>query len=111
MTDAEPLLLTRDGAVATLTINRPDRLNTLTYAMFAALPQVLDHVGTQIITHYLLIPVGLCQEPLHAVRVRVSQFLGHLPAVLAFDRGQQPAQVASHPAAHLSTLKARGYSS
>jgi enoyl-CoA hydratase/carnithine racemase len=41
VTDAEPLLLTRDGAVATLTINRPDRLNTLTYAMFAALPQVL----------------------------------------------------------------------
>jgi enoyl-CoA hydratase/carnithine racemase len=41
VTDAEPLLLTRDGAVATLTINRPDRLNTLTYAMFARLPQVL----------------------------------------------------------------------
>ena len=41
VTDTEPLLLTRDGAVATLTINRQDRLNTLTYAMFAALPQVL----------------------------------------------------------------------
>src|ERR1700722_16076335 len=41
LTDAEPLLLTRDGAVATLTINRPERLNTLTYAMFARLPQVL----------------------------------------------------------------------
>src|SRR5258706_9077622 len=40
--------------------------------------------------------------------VRVSQFLGHLPPVLAFHRGQQPAQVASHPDAHLSTLKARG---
>src|SRR5579863_7235560 len=41
VTNTEPLLLTRDGAVATLTINRPDRLNTLTYAMFAALPEVL----------------------------------------------------------------------
>ena len=27
MTDTEPLLLTRDGTVATLTINRPRRLN------------------------------------------------------------------------------------
>jgi enoyl-CoA hydratase/carnithine racemase len=42
MTDADQaLLLTRDGAVATLTINRPDRLNALTYAMFSALPAVL----------------------------------------------------------------------
>src|SRR6266536_2987319 len=42
------------------------------------------------------------------MRVGVSQFLGHLPAVLAFDRGQQPAQIASHSAAHLGTSKARG---
>src|SRR6201985_2956852 len=36
-----PLLLTRDGAVATLTINRPQRLNAFTYAMFAQLPKLL----------------------------------------------------------------------
>lgn len=47
VTDTEPLLLTRDGAVATLTINRPDRLNTLTYAMFARLPQVLADAAGQ----------------------------------------------------------------
>ena len=47
MTDAEPLLLTRDGAVATLAINRPDRLNTLTYGMFARLPQVLADAAAQ----------------------------------------------------------------
>lgn len=38
---AEPLLLDRDGPVATLTINRPDRLNSLTYAMFGRLPGLL----------------------------------------------------------------------
>jgi enoyl-CoA hydratase/carnithine racemase len=40
-TVAEPLLLDRDGPVATLTINRPDRLNALTYAMFSRLPGLL----------------------------------------------------------------------
>ncbi|MGH3245149.1 MAG: enoyl-CoA hydratase/isomerase family protein, partial [Trebonia sp.] len=45
MTDTEPLLLTRDGAVATLTINRPGRLNALTYAMFSRLPEVLEEAA------------------------------------------------------------------
>jgi enoyl-CoA hydratase/carnithine racemase len=36
-----PLLLSRDGAVATVTINRPARLNALTYAMFAQFPELL----------------------------------------------------------------------
>lgn len=35
---AAPLLLSTDGPVATLTINRPGRLNALTYAMFTRLP-------------------------------------------------------------------------
>jgi enoyl-CoA hydratase/carnithine racemase len=37
----EQLLLDRDGAVATLTINRPDRLNAITFAMFSRLPALL----------------------------------------------------------------------
>jgi enoyl-CoA hydratase/carnithine racemase len=45
VTDAEPLLLTRDGAVATLTVNRPQRLNALTYAMFARLPKLLEEAA------------------------------------------------------------------
>ncbi len=45
MPETEPLLLTRDGAVATLTINRPQRLNALTYAMFAGLPKFLEEAA------------------------------------------------------------------
>ncbi len=39
--EAETLLLDRDGPVATLTINRPDRLNAVTFAMFSRLPALL----------------------------------------------------------------------
>jgi enoyl-CoA hydratase/carnithine racemase len=37
----EPLLLDYDGAVATLTVNRPARHNALTFAMFGRLPGLL----------------------------------------------------------------------
>ena len=43
--EMEHLLLDRDGPVATLTINRPDRLNTLTFAMFSRLPALLAEAG------------------------------------------------------------------
>jgi enoyl-CoA hydratase/carnithine racemase len=36
-----PLLLGRDGPAAVLTINRPERLNALTFRMFGALPGLL----------------------------------------------------------------------
>lgn len=42
-----PLLLTSDGAVATLTINRPERLNALTFGMFKALPGLLDEAAAR----------------------------------------------------------------
>jgi enoyl-CoA hydratase/carnithine racemase len=45
VTAADPLLLRRDGTVATLTINRPQRLNALTYAMFSRLPALLDEAA------------------------------------------------------------------
>lgn len=38
----EPLVVTRDGAVALLTIDRPDKRNAMTAAMWAALPGVLE---------------------------------------------------------------------
>jgi enoyl-CoA hydratase/carnithine racemase len=44
-TATDTLLLDRDGPVATLTINRPDRLNALTFAMFSRLPALLAEAG------------------------------------------------------------------
>jgi enoyl-CoA hydratase/carnithine racemase len=41
----EPLLLTQDGPVATLTINRPDRLNAISLAMFHAFPVLLGQAA------------------------------------------------------------------
>jgi enoyl-CoA hydratase/carnithine racemase len=37
----EPLVVTRDGAIAVLTIDRPEKRNAMTAAMWAALPGVL----------------------------------------------------------------------
>jgi enoyl-CoA hydratase/carnithine racemase len=38
----DPLVVTRDGAVAVLTIDRPDKRNAMTAAMWAALPALLE---------------------------------------------------------------------
>jgi hypothetical protein len=45
---------------------------------------MLDDIGSQIVAHRLLIPVRLREQALHPMHVRISQLLGHLPAVLAF---------------------------
>ena len=39
---SEPLVVTRSGSVAVLTIDRPDKRNAMTAAMWAALPGVLE---------------------------------------------------------------------
>jgi len=41
MSTAEPLLYAKDGHVATITLNRPERMNTITLAMLDALSQRL----------------------------------------------------------------------
>jgi enoyl-CoA hydratase/carnithine racemase len=46
-TQAEPLVLTSDGPVVTLTLNRPRRLNAVSYAMFAGLPGVLAEAAAR----------------------------------------------------------------
>jgi enoyl-CoA hydratase len=41
----DPLLLTRDGAIATIWLNNPDRLNALTKAMWQALRDTMCELG------------------------------------------------------------------
>ena len=69
--------------------------------------QVLGDVGPQVITHGLLIPVRLPQQPLHPTRSVLCPCFGHLPAVLALHGRQQSFQEAPRPPAHLGSLKAR----
>ncbi|HZN26849.1 MAG TPA: enoyl-CoA hydratase-related protein, partial [Burkholderiales bacterium] len=41
----DPLVLTRDGAIATVTLNNPDRLNALTKAMWRGLRDTMRELG------------------------------------------------------------------
>jgi enoyl-CoA hydratase len=41
----DPLVLTRDGAIATVTLNNPDRLNALTKAMWQGLRDTMRELG------------------------------------------------------------------
>lgn len=44
MADAEPMILTKDGAIATLTINRPEKRNPISFAMWKMLPGLVEQV-------------------------------------------------------------------
>src|SRR6266702_3970345 len=83
----------------------PNPVSSTTRIPSASPPQVLHYIGAQVIAHCLFIPVRLGQQPLHPVCALLSQFLGQLPAILAFYRGQQPAQVASYAPAYFYTPK------
>ena len=44
MADTDHLILTKDGPIATLTINRPEKRNPISFAMWKALPSFVEEV-------------------------------------------------------------------
>ncbi|GAA2441961.1 hypothetical protein GCM10010405_26750 [Streptomyces macrosporus] len=62
--------------------------------------EVVDHVGAQVVTDGIGVPVGIAQQTLHRPGPDMTGLLGRLPegcplpgTILAFDVRQQPEQV------------------
>ncbi|MFC7154244.1 enoyl-CoA hydratase/isomerase family protein [Halomarina halobia] len=58
MSETEPVLLDRDGAVATLTVNRPDRLNALDTEVLRALLDALEGLREEDVRALVLTGAG-----------------------------------------------------
>jgi len=52
--------------------------------------QILNHVGLQVVTHTIRVPLRRIEQPLHPLRTRLTQLFGKLPAILALDAREQP---------------------
>ena len=68
-------------------------------------PQLLDHIGPQHVTHGLRVPVGVGEEALHSLRACLAEPFSELPAILPLHVAQQPNQIAPHPLAHLAPME------
>ena len=66
---------------------------------------MLDHVGAHVIAQRIGVPAGGGQQPLHPIRGRLPGVLGQLPAILALDLTEQPAQEPGDPPADLRAGK------
>jgi enoyl-CoA hydratase/carnithine racemase len=92
MTDA-PLLIDRDGPIATVTINRPERLNAITLGMFTALPQLLDEAAAMPGLRVLVLrgagtrsfSTGADISEFDAVRSTIEQAADYDEAILAAE--------------------------
>jgi hypothetical protein len=81
--DGAPLLLDRDGPAAVITISRPERLNAVTYAMFARLPALLAEAaelpGVRELTALLASRSAVTQRAVKQVIARILDGCPRLP--------------------------------
>src|SRR3954465_3490279 len=70
--------------------------------------QVLDHIGAQIISERIGVPVNAREELLHAVWRGVAGRLGEVPAVLPLQGGQQALKISQGASARLRTPEPQG---
>src|SRR5215210_136207 len=70
--------------------------------------QVLDHIGPQVITECIGVPVHAREERLHAVRGTVAGCLGEVPAVLPLQGSKQALKISQGASARLRAPKLRG---
>jgi hypothetical protein len=74
-----------------------------------AVPEVRDHVVTQVIAHTVGVPNRPVEQVLHAVRIPVPSMLSDTPAVLARKIGQQPEQESTSPTPGLDPDEPTGH--
>ena len=72
--------------------------------------EVLHYVLAQIIAHQGRVSLRRVKQPVDALRIRLSDSLCKLPAVLALDPSVLPQQVASDPLPSLRASEAVRYS-
>ena len=64
-------------------------------------PELVQDVSAQVITHSVDIPLGRAEQALHPVRGHCTRVLGQRPAVLTLQPREQPTQIRPDPAARL----------
>src|SRR5258707_553282 len=67
--------------------------------------QMLYHIGAQLVSDRLLVPVCCIQEALHSLRATFVQLLCQLPPVLAFDPAQQASEEPTDSLSHFCPPK------
>ena len=70
--------------------------------------ELLQDIGTQVVTYQIGIPDATCEQALHPVRGGFSGLLGQLPAIFALDAAEEALQVAERPTTGFWPGKARG---
>ncbi|GAB3147399.1 hypothetical protein GCM10027290_30620 [Micromonospora sonneratiae] len=65
------------------------------------MPQPLDHVVADVVTHTVDVPVRTAQQALHPIRADLPGMFGQGPTILAFQADDKPINVPASPLTRL----------